>query len=475
MKNLWNHVYTLLVNALIFVTPLNLFLKITEAEAYVHGLYSDYLIPKLFVSDLVMMGILGVWIIDHRSQLMSLNIRQKLRQFFLQNSKVVILTVLICITIVMAQFTSARPLTASIQVLKIVMIVLVGLVLFSQRHVFQKQKITIWVVVITMLFQSLLGMYQFFQQQPLAPYYVFGETQLTQAVGITKLEINGTLRVAPYGSTSHPNILGGVLVIYLLITMLLTPAYKPSPTERVILRLTQMLTLCVILLTASFSAWLALLIGVAVIRGSAYWRRVIGWGSLVMLLVMPILLQLWQYFYSISDPSITRRIVLNQAALELWLQHPILGVGIQNFTAYVDHVSQSQEIVRFIQPAHHSVLLWLSETGILGILLILLLLVWNWQRKKNGMAYLQLQWLAPFIPILSLDHYLLTSQTGLLLIMWWILVVTSLATRVDTLALLRQQLTNRLRQLVNFKWLRDKFVRTGFFWHKLSNLGFGVR
>ncbi len=111
----------------------------------------------------------------------------------------------------------------------------------------------------------------------------------------------------------------------------------------------------------------------------------------------------------INIKSISRRSNLNIVGLKIFLQHPILGIGINNFTS---EVTTNFEIIRneiFLQPAHNVIILLLAETGIIGIYLYYL----GYSKLKTHIDFQQLIFL---LPIILFDHYLLTNQTGLIAI-----------------------------------------------------------
>ncbi len=91
--------------------------------------------------------------------------------------------------------------------------------------------------------------------------------------------------------------------------------------------------------------------------------------------------------------------------------HPLTGVGLLSFTRQLESIAPSTEIVRFIQPVHTVLLLWLAETGVIGAVAVLFLL-WALGRHTNRLPVL---WLA-LLPIMALDHYFLTIQTGMFLL-----------------------------------------------------------
>ncbi len=91
------------------------------------------------------------------------------------------------------------------------------------------------------------------------------------------------------------------------------------------------------------------------------------------------------------------------------LDRPLLGAGLNNFTYHLENYVNRPEIIRFVQPAHHFIILWAAETGFLGVLLLFTIiykLSQNCHQNQLANALLILS------PLLALDHYLLTITTG---------------------------------------------------------------
>lgn len=91
------------------------------------------------------------------------------------------------------------------------------------------------------------------------------------------------------------------------------------------------------------------------------------------------------------------------------------GFGLGTVTTQIEKFSTSREVVRFIQPPHHLGLLWLTETGFFGLIFLLVGMTYLKKKQPNifSAVLLTLLWL---IPIISLDHYLLTIESGKLLL-----------------------------------------------------------
>ena len=86
--------------------------------------------------------------------------------------------------------------------------------------------------------------------------------------------------------------------------------------------------------------------------------------------------------------------------------NPVLGVGINNFYNNLDYKYNSPST---IQPVHNIFFLTLSETGLVGILFLIFILLKPVRNLKNGAIILVILILG------SLDHYLFTQQQGQLL------------------------------------------------------------
>ena len=92
--------------------------------------------------------------------------------------------------------------------------------------------------------------------------------------------------------------------------------------------------------------------------------------------------------------------------------HPVWGVGMGNFVTNAEQYSSSTEVVRFVQPVHNLPLLILTETGLLGLILIYLILQTSSIKFQKSLALS----LILLTSIILLDHYLLTIQSGVLLL-----------------------------------------------------------
>jgi O-antigen ligase len=387
-------IFTLLLSAIIFLVPTNLFLTFEKSNAYVNGLLVDYLIPKIYLGDIFIFSILGVWLIE---------IISKKKQFRI--SKAYFPSILFSFLIIRQAFTFF-PLAAIWYLLKLFEIGLLSWFLFTHKKLLKKSAIFITIIV-TAWFQSLLAIYQFVTQRSLLGYKFFGEPNLAQSIGLAKDMWWNTGRVLPYGTTAHPNILGGILAICGLVILKKLPAIK-NGWGKLLSFFTMAIVIIVLVLTQSISAGLTFVIGLVFINRKNVNQRLIIISAVTMIVIAPISIHLLAKPFHQTN-SFVRRSYLQTAAVKMFLDQPIFGVGLNQFTARVEEYSKAQEIVRFIQPVHHLGLLWLAETGLLGLILL------AWVLLKTSLAK-KITPLIILLPIMVLDHYLFTQQAGLLLL-----------------------------------------------------------
>ncbi len=419
--------YIGLLCLLIFFIPSNLFYKFDISHAYVHGLLVDYLIPKLYLSDLPIIGLLLLWLKDLQN-------RKKLRDI---KNPVVLLFSLLVVAFFSRQLVSTVPRASLWFFLKLVE--MAGLTIFLiSHHALLKKKIIWFVLAFTLGFQALLGIVQFYTQSSIFhTYLALGEVNFDHTIGLAKDSYFHTENILAYGTTAHPNILGGFLVLggLLILDRYLSLKLSLNKNQVVGLVLFFGLLLWALCLTQSISAAVALGVGLlfCLFRNKMHHPLFQNHRQNVVAVVTFFLISgiaVIPYFIHQGGQkfpdnlSFTRRDSLDQAAALMIKDNPILGTGLNNFTTQVEEYLPSREPVRFVQPAHNVLVLWLAETGLIGLLVI-------------GMSYYMVQrkilksWptksslIIPIIvlfPLLTIDHYLLTQQTGMLMSIFFLML-----------------------------------------------------
>lgn len=483
---------------LVLWLPSNLFLKLQPNSGFVHGLQIDYLIPKLYVTDLLIVGIFlleGTKNLSSRLKALSSRknkfqvISSKFQKFNFQtlnyittqlpNNLLLTTCYFLLATFFLRQLSTLFPIIALWQAGKLIMFGIFIKWLLSKQSVLVAhyeeslgderpllatrylRPTTYYLLLTTITFQSLLGLYQFFFQKSLTAYQLFGETQLRNQPGLARADFSwldtliGTdfgLRVLPYGTLPHPNVLAGFLAIGMVVIWKIGKMENGKYFSQPILLFSYFPILLTMFLTQSWSAWLTLIIGISLLelqdlsskfRKSNFQFPTLNFqilntkylilATLILHFSMPLVLtQLPNYLPAVAtrrtsglqagittqqlSTSFLRRNYLNDAAWQMFSKNPLTGVGFHQFTAHVEAFSQNPEVVSFAQPAHHVGLLFLAENGILGVIIIGSLF---WKVLNNSTTqppyYSLLATGFLLLPILSLDHYLYTLQQGWLM------------------------------------------------------------
>jgi len=455
------------VAILIFLIPSNLFIVLSENFGYVTGLRVDYLLPKLYLTDLEVWLVIGLgfylwWIEQSQSTINNYYFAMwsSFRRKWGASSRIKLLILLSWLLIV-RQLFSPHLLISGWFTLQLLTALLLGWVLIANHRLLLDKKLSLsslsrwsiessyslvwWALVATIIFQTTVALIQFWTQSSVWGYAFLGEVSLTVPYGIAHANLGGREVSLAYGTTAHPNVLAGVVVVYTLISWrwLFVKTAKQTPIAKLIGLVLLICTLIVIYITQSLSALLTLAIGSWMlipylekltlstsyshtIKTLQQLRATIGkhfylpswlplnrlsFWLLITFFLMPIIVSVFTKLYP-ENLSLARRAWLNHAALQIFIQQPLVGTGLNLFTTQIKSTLPSRELVRFAQPAHHLGLLWLAETGFLGVCWIIALYA-NFRKKICWQQLNMLGWM--MLPIAALDHYLLTLQTGRLL------------------------------------------------------------
>lgn len=368
---------------ILFLIPANLAKHFPIPSSYVNGYLVDYLIPTLYLTDILIVLLL---------------IFKPLKTIFKPG-----LIFLLCLLPSVIFATSFFP--AAYKWLKLLEIILLVSWIKQYRPNFKKP------LIFSVIFQSLLALGQWFHQGSLFSYWFLGEQPYNSATnGIDKIIwFDGSLKIPPLGTFPHPNVLAGFLVISLCLILkgpFLKRSFKAGPYWIIFL-----LSLLALFLTFSLSAWLALLlIGLPfILKGRKFLLIYLGSLLIIFSLAYP------RLSFLAPESSFSRRSQLANISLKMFQAHPLTGVGLNNFTVTMDQYGFIPATTRFLQPVHNIFLLILSETGLIGIFGFLYLLLQGLSLK----AFKERPYWISFLVILFLglfDHYFLTLQQGLLLL-----------------------------------------------------------
>ncbi len=269
-------------------------------------------------------------------------------------------------------------------------------------------------LLVSLVLQIFIGLFQFRFQRSLLGYLPLGEVSFSDSQVAKGTFFTGELYKLPYGTTAHPNVLAGFVVI----AFLLLSAQRFLPINRAYRALLFTLTALVCFLTQSFTASLALGFGTLVLIG--YGSKLTNAARIGLLLLPVVSFALFSLPQSLQHPntSISRRAQLQQIALKMVAGEPVLGIGWNNFTALQEDYGYVPSTTRFLQPIHHSFLLLIVELGLTGWLINFLFHAFILRVHS-----LWLPAVAALVLISSFDHYPVTLTSGRMLLMLIILAV----------------------------------------------------
>jgi len=362
---------------ILILLPVNLAKHIPLVSSYVSGIKVDYLIPALYLTDILILCLL---IFYKGSTLV-----KKLWPLLLLLPSVIF---------------AASPIPALYKLIKLVEFGLFWFWLKANRPKISPNLVA-KSLSFAIIFQSLLSLAQWFKQSSVFGYLFFGEQPFNQATAnIDRIVwLDGSLKIPPLGTFPHPNVLAAFLILSL-------PYIYQHLSNKSLKIFTLILGLITLFLTFSLSTWLAGLLLVIPWLLSQHFSKIRAY--VISLGLILIVLSLATRFSFLAPPSsFTRRSQLAQIAVKMIQTKPLAGIGLNNFTISMDQFGYVTSTTRFFQPVHNLFLLILAETGILGLIGLLLIAT---QIIKLNLSLAIILFLGLF------DHYFLTLQQGLLLL-----------------------------------------------------------
>lgn len=410
LQHLWLSSHLVIV---IFLLPTNLFAHFFHNSAFVTGIFSDYLLVKIYASEI------AVWIYTSSVLAISRKLwskRARELQKILKGKAGIVLAISISL-LIGRQLFSAHPAVGLWNLFEWLEIPLLFIALHDHWRAHQQRFVSVFrlAITLTVLFQSVVGLGQFFRQTTWFGFRFFGEPSFGTALNLAKITTkSGAELILPYGTTAHPNVLGGYIAVLcsILIWIHSQAAGRSRSAFHFIALILGGIT---VFFTHSLTAVATVIIGVFVkklqpIEEKISIKPLLFCSFLAApLLLVPIVVVFPEYI------SASRRLWLQLDALSMVQHHLIWGVGLGQFTAQVTNFTANPDVWRFLQPAHSAFWLLASETGLLG--LALGFSIWKLLRSSQKKIIVTTA-LVLFVPLIF-DHYLVTLQPGR-----WLLALT---------------------------------------------------
>lgn len=379
-----NKLQTFLIFLYPIVLPMSLGYHLRLQSSFVFGVPIDYLMPAVFLSDLLGVGLL-ISVLPSR-QKYSLEI------------KLLILAILV----------SALPLSLGISPIqawygfaRLVGLILASLVFSQLLKSVQNRGLIMKGIGVSIVLQSIWGFLQVLLNRNLTGYLPFGETSLSvYSPAIAKVTLLGHTFLRAYGTTPHPNVLAGILVIYMLILL-----SSSRSTNKYVLGVGTV----GLLATASRSGILAF--GISLIY--LLWQSPSKLKAPLIGLIAVFMLGVFKLFpVGLESLSFTERLEYARLSISLFGENFVTGIGLNQFIYHLPFSTNLELEGRNLQPVHNIWLLWVVETGVLGLSSIVGFVSLLWIRIKTTSSYNKALLLSILI-LGSLDHYLLTLPMGM--------------------------------------------------------------
>jgi len=315
---------------------------------------------------------------------------------------------------------------------------------------YEKTKL-IWSFLAGIFLPASLGLWQFLTQSSFANKWLGLATHAPSELGVSVIETMGAGGIGErwlraYGGLDHPNILGGLLVmgILLIVGMIIRNYFK-----KVNLKFSKILliTYCLLLLTSLFftfsrGAWIALIVGLVVMLAFAIIKK--DWFAQreilkIVLAGSVLIFVLFSQYGDLVKTRISRdsrlevkssieRVEYFKNAKDLIEENWLLGAGIGNYviklaTVNGDYPDNITKQAWEYQPVHNVFLLAWAEIGLVGLLGLLGLLGYlAWLAFKNKQQ-LSLAMLLTLAIIMMVDHWLWSLHFGVLFF-WLVMGIT---------------------------------------------------
>ncbi|MDP3918240.1 MAG: O-antigen ligase family protein [Candidatus Woesebacteria bacterium] len=351
----------ILISLLSFLLPTQLAFHFNNFQNSVYGFNIDYLIPTLYLTDIIALLIILLGI-------------SKIKF----NYKYILYIIFVVINILISSY-----LVPSVyRWLRVTEMIALGIVIFNTKS-FDVFRNFVKPLSYTVSVACILGLLQYFNKGSIGGiFYWLGERSF--------IFNDPNIASYPYSTFSHPNSFAGFLLVFAIFLLQYKNKFNIKYFWTLLILVATNLVLTNSLNVYMTTAFLLLLR----FRKNAVF-------SLLSL--------------DLGQRFVTHRLELIKAAFQMIKENFFFGVGLNNFIPNLVKVSNTYLNSWELQPVHNIFLLVFSETGIIGLLAFGYLLLAGLTTNSYGLIAVLFSGLS--------DHYWLTLQQNLLLFVF-VLVIT---------------------------------------------------
>ena len=406
----FNNLHRWLFYLLLLLIPTQLGYHFWPDFAFVNGIRVDYLAPTIYLTDLLILGIGISWLLSKitNDDLPARNASRNMRDAGGRITQYRILIAGILFFIFNLLFSDVSQLTL-LNLLTILKLTFIAVYIVKTKP---DLKISSGYLLVASGYSSLIAWIQFINQSSIGGLLWFlGERTFDVTTpGIATAIMNNKLILRPYATFPHPNVLAGFITVLLPLVF-----FNTSVIVRKVKLPLLIFFLATLFITFSRSAWMVagiLLIVVLISnlpagKAGQHYLRIrnrnrVAWilVAIILIILLPFLSERIANLSSVDIQSVTRRMDLNYAALNMMKDNPIFGVGLNNFLVALPSYT-TIDSYQDLQPAHNIYLLLLAEWGVVGSAMVIFLLI----KLLFSTSY---KILLPLVALLLLglfDHY----------------------------------------------------------------------
>lgn len=417
-------------------TPLNLGKHYISEMSYVYGKLIDYLIPTIYVQDILVTALLFFTFPE---------LLRTLRKHLVSGSKAFVFLILFLVSVFLSVLGSSSFIPSFYAFLRLFLYAGFAFYVFSQRSFKQDYPILLKIFSVLVFLLSFLGILQWVNQGSVFNNYLFfGEQPYSISTPrIARENLFGISRVPPYGTFRHPNAFAAFLSFGLLFLMfgLITSIVNRSfgnnsekdfrANPRILYLFICLLGFITLILNFSYFVLLSFVfsfvLSVFMIKGRFFldkscYDRVVNWVPLAYILLGLLITGLLFIFPGrVVHPSIVYRKNLLIMGYELIFEKFLFGAGFNNFTLFADLYAVRLGFPKFPQPIHNIYVLIFVESGVFAIFFFTLFLgalvrriLFTLKNSISTSSKREGQFLLILVLHLVLlgffDHFLITSQ-----------------------------------------------------------------
>lgn len=452
-----------LLVVIVFAIPLNLGKHFIIPSSYVNGLLVDYLIPTLYVQDILVFCFSLVFIFEATKSKNRANYKSSFSK--INKSWLIPLATIFIFSFGLSSIGSVNITASLVAFLRFslytffcfsAVIVLLESdksenlplstggnledIELGAQTFYSNYPVFLKVAFFSLFLFLVLGTVQLvLQRSVFNNYLVLGEQPYTSATfGISVETFFGNKYVPPYSTFRHPNVFAGYvgLLVFFLFTNLKDLRNLVSRKLLVLC-----FTMCVIVLVSasSFNAFLAILIGFLLYYGFSSSannkNRQAGVTLAIFILSIVIsfsfLINTVPDFTSVYSPSVVVRAALASKSKHIIIDNSLFGTGLATSPQLLESYYFERER-RFPQPVHNIFLLLGSETGLIGLVLFLSFFLYTLRFFYINKNYGSLCFVLLYFLLGLFDHFIFTSHQILLL--FWTFLSLSLYRSEKSLA-----------------------------------------